>query len=578
VIVLLAAVLALSSADAATVGAAAIQLRKALHIDNTDIGLLVTVSSLVAAAASLPFGVLADRARRTRILGFTVLLWGFAMLWSAASTSFSELLLARLALGIVTASAGPVVASMIGDYFPSGERGRVYSYILTGELVGAGIGFAVTGDVAALSWRAAFVLLALPTFVLSRLLFKMPEPVRGALRPLARDIDTDARPHPPAPPPGLPRLPAPTHDIPAAPQRPDATGPRRRQTGASYDPYPYPHDPYGDVPGDPSLGEATLSGGYETDVAWGKPGGSGTGPDRLGAAARQIPGRDFDDWSPGDDTTRRPSGADGSIFDGPAHETDAQRVARESGIQPRTDRILQRDPRKMNLWQATRYLLGIRSNTVLIIASACCYFYLSGVETFAPEFTREQYGVPQAVANLLILVIGIGAVGGVLVGGTLSDSLLRRRILNSRLYVAAAAALLTALLFLPAILTRSAVTALPYLTLAAFALMAQNPPIDAARLDIVPPLLWGRAEGIRGLLRTGAQSLAPVLFGATADALGHGRIGLQWTFLLMLAPLLANGVILLVALRSYPRDVATAAAAPAPSVASVASSKRRRRH
>ena len=69
VIVLLAAVLALSSADASTVGASATELRHALHITNTDIGLLVAVTSLVAAVASLPFGVLADRVRRTRVLG-----------------------------------------------------------------------------------------------------------------------------------------------------------------------------------------------------------------------------------------------------------------------------------------------------------------------------------------------------------------------------------------------------------------------------------------------------------------------------------------------------------------------------
>jgi hypothetical protein len=61
VIILLAAVLALSSADASTVGASATQLRHALHISNTDVGLLVSVTSLVAAVASLPFGVLADR-------------------------------------------------------------------------------------------------------------------------------------------------------------------------------------------------------------------------------------------------------------------------------------------------------------------------------------------------------------------------------------------------------------------------------------------------------------------------------------------------------------------------------------
>jgi hypothetical protein len=44
VILLLASVLALASADSATVGASAIQLRHDLHINNTDVGLLVTVT------------------------------------------------------------------------------------------------------------------------------------------------------------------------------------------------------------------------------------------------------------------------------------------------------------------------------------------------------------------------------------------------------------------------------------------------------------------------------------------------------------------------------------------------------
>src|SRR6058998_1841389 len=88
VIVLLASVLALSSADASTVGASATPLRHALGINNTDIGLLVTVTSLVAALTSLPFGVLADRVRRTWTLGAAIVLWGAAMIWSATVSTF----------------------------------------------------------------------------------------------------------------------------------------------------------------------------------------------------------------------------------------------------------------------------------------------------------------------------------------------------------------------------------------------------------------------------------------------------------------------------------------------------------
>src|SRR5438045_1607534 len=92
VVLVLACVLGLSGADAATVGASASELRSSLHINNTDIGLLVAVSSLVGAVASLPFGVLADRVTRTRILGVTIVTWGAALLWSATASDFTELL------------------------------------------------------------------------------------------------------------------------------------------------------------------------------------------------------------------------------------------------------------------------------------------------------------------------------------------------------------------------------------------------------------------------------------------------------------------------------------------------------
>jgi len=175
VIVVLACVLAMASADAATVGAAATSLRAWFHIGNGDIGLLVAVNSIVGAIASVPFGMLADRVRRTWTLSFAIVIWGLAMISSVTvGHSFGKLLVTRLFLGGVTAVAGPVIASLVGDYFPGGERGKIYSYILTGELVGAGVGFALTGDVAALSWQAAFVILALPAFPLAWAVFHLP--------------------------------------------------------------------------------------------------------------------------------------------------------------------------------------------------------------------------------------------------------------------------------------------------------------------------------------------------------------------------------------------------------------------
>jgi MFS family permease len=441
VVVTLACVLGLSGADAATVGASASALRADLHISNTDIGLLVSVSSLVAAFATLPFGVLADRARRTATLGLTILLWGGAMLWSATASNFGDLLLSRLFLGAVTAAAGPIVASLVGDYFEGSERGRIYGFILTGELLGAGFGFAVTGDIAALSWQAAFVILALPAFVLAWLVFKLPEPRRGGLGYLVDERGV-------APPP----------------------------------------DPHAEAP----------------------------------------------------------------------HETDAQRLARDRGVEPAF--VHEPVTERTSLIDAARHVLRVRTNILLIASSALGYYFLAGIQTFGATFAKQQYGIDQALANVVLLVIGIGAVGGTLVGGATGDGLLRRGYLNGRVLTAAVAAAATTALFVPGIFSRSALGAIPYLIAATFALSAQNPAIDAARLDIMPPLLWGRAESVRTVLRAITQALAPLLFGAVSDhVFGGGRSALQWTFFVMLFPLAGSAFLLFRALRTYPGDVAAAA-------------------
>jgi MFS family permease len=419
--------------------------------------------------------VLADRARRTWILGFALLTWGAAMLWSATASSFGGLLLTRLCLGAVTAAAGPIVASLIGDWFPAAERGRIYGYILTGELLGAGVGFAFTGDIAALSWRLSFVILALPALLLAWLVIRLPEPARGGQGALV-------------PEPGVP-------------------------SGATLQPAE-PLQPVDDP-----------------------------------ARSETVPLR-----------ANKPPSANGHAAAEP-QAPDAQRLVRERGIEPNYE-LADRSTERMGFIGAIKYVLAVRTNVALIISSACGYYFLTGVQTFGVEFTRGEYHVDQVLANLLLLVVGVGAVGGVLAAGPISDALLRRGHINARIMVPAIGATLTVFLFIPALVTHSALTALPYIVFAAAALSAQNPPIDAARLDIMPPWLWGRAEGVRTFLRTAAQALAPVLFGAVADFIfGGGTSGLRWAFVVMMLPLAASAVFLFGARRLYPTDVATAAEA-----------------
>ncbi|WP_432863666.1 MFS transporter [Microbispora rosea] len=450
IIAVLACVLALDAADKGTVGAVAVELKESLGISNTELGSLTAVSSASAALAVLPVGVLTDRVRRVRLLTAGVVLWVLAMLAGGLADSYEWLLLSRLALGAVSATAGPTLSSLIGDFFPPGERARVYGFILSGEMLGVGFGLLVGGNLAhLLSWRAAFFLLALfgtlLTIVIAR---KLPEPARGG----------QGRPRP--------------------------------------------------------AGR-----------------GGGAPPGRSDAVHFAIQGR---------------------------------------GVEPDHALTLRRDPTRMSMWEAAIYVLRIRTNVVLISASAVGYFFFAGLRSFGVLFLDRQYGLAAAAVTGPAVLVGLGALAGVLSGGRIADHLIRRGRLSARMTVPAVAYLTTAVFFVPALLTTSTATALPFFLVAAASLAAANPPLDAARLDVVHFRLWGRAESIRTFLRMGAEAAAPVTFGFLADLLGSGGAGgaqgLQYAFLIMLAPLVANAIILLHGRRSYPRDVATATASERPRV------------
>ncbi|MGH9047319.1 MAG: hypothetical protein ACRDVW_08395, partial [Acidimicrobiales bacterium] len=129
----------------------------------------------------------------------------------------------------------------------------------------------------------------------------------------------------------------------------------------------------------------------------------------------------------------------------------------------------------------------------------------------------------------------------------------------------------------PGVLAPSILVAIPIFLIAGFAVAAPNPGLDAARLDVMPARMWGRAEAVRSLLRSVLQSFAPLLFGLTSTLFGgksagfgssgglhasahSGATGLEPTFLVMLVALVAAAVIVWRGRNSYAVDAAAAAA------------------
>jgi MFS family permease len=478
VIVLFAAVLALNGADAATVGAIAPQLEASLHIGNADVGLLGSVSLLVGAIFTIPIGLLVDRTRRMPLLAFTVVLWSLASLLSAFAGGFETLLLTRLALGAVAASAGPAIASLTGDYFAAGERGRIWSYILVGEATGTAFGFIVSGFMAsAIGWRAAFVVLALPGFFLARELHRtVPEPLRG----------------------GQTHLEVGTVDLGAVVAKAEAAA-------ASGDDTP-------PLPPEESVGAA----------AW--------------------------------------------------------EAARRAGAVPDPERVLREDPRDMSLMDSLRYLFSIPSNVLMIFGSSLGYFYFAGLQTFALLFVKGHFHASQATAELVLALLVVGAVIGTLVGGRLPDVLLRRGDLGARMWFPGVCYILAALCLIPGYLGASLTPAVWFDVAGAAFISAANPPIQAARLDVVPAGLWGRAQSALTSVRSLAQAAAPLVFGGISQLVAgivptqapigtrprapsaNASTGLEICFLILLTALFAAGWLLFRARKTFATDVATAAA------------------
>lgn len=233
-------------------------------------------------------------------------------------------------------------------------------------------------------------------------------------------------------------------------------------------------------------------------------------------------------------------------------------LARRYRVQARQALILRDDPNQWSLWRALRYLLRIPTYSLLITASSLGYYFFSGLRAFAMIYFNQHYHVGGGIVGAIAVVIGLGAIAGAIMGGRISGALLRRGYISARIVLPGLALLVASLLGAPALWTSNILIGTILLTGALTALAAANAPIDAARLDIVPSMLWARGEAGRMALRGLFEGGAPLLFGAVAGLLGGGAKGLQWTFLIMLIPVLIAASLAIPARRTYPRDVATA--------------------
>jgi MFS family permease len=173
------------------------RIKADLHIGDAEMGLLYgTVFALFYALFSLPLGRLADGWVRTRLLGLALGFWSIATGMAAFAHGFALLALSRLGVGIGEGAVYPAGYSLVFDHFPKARRGVAMAVIAAAIAIGLGCSLMVGGVAADWwdhrflgvsaplglhGWQFAFLVAALPGFVLAALLLRMAEPKRGQL-------------------------------------------------------------------------------------------------------------------------------------------------------------------------------------------------------------------------------------------------------------------------------------------------------------------------------------------------------------------------------------------------------------
>lgn len=133
-------------------------IKSELRLSDSALGLLTGFAfSAFYAAAGLPLGRIADRVNRRLLLTISLAAWSVATAACGAATSFIQLALARMSVGIGEGGCSPSSHSLIADLFPPGHRAFPLGIFTAGAMAGMLGGFAAGSVLEAhLGWRGAF--------------------------------------------------------------------------------------------------------------------------------------------------------------------------------------------------------------------------------------------------------------------------------------------------------------------------------------------------------------------------------------------------------------------------------------
>ena len=157
-------------------------IKNDMGLSDTQLGLLSGFSfALVYITAGIPIAYWADRTNRRNIITASLAVWSGMTALSGLAQNYSQLLLARIGVGIGEAGGSPPAHSMISDYYPPERRATAMAIYTTGLHLGILMGFIVGGLISEFfGWRIAFFSVGIPGVLLAVVFyFTVKEPPRG---------------------------------------------------------------------------------------------------------------------------------------------------------------------------------------------------------------------------------------------------------------------------------------------------------------------------------------------------------------------------------------------------------------
>lgn len=169
------------------------QIRIDLDLDDAQLGFLYgTAFAIFYALFGIPLGRLADTWRRGRLMAIGLALWSAMTVASGFASSFAQLAIARVGVGVGEASASPAAFSMLGDLFTKQRRALANSIYSSGLFIGMGLSLPLGGAISMAwnrawpeapplglaGWQVAFIAVGLPGLLVAAWVWSLREPPR----------------------------------------------------------------------------------------------------------------------------------------------------------------------------------------------------------------------------------------------------------------------------------------------------------------------------------------------------------------------------------------------------------------